>query len=61
MTKPLIHFLAVSLVIGFRDRKLNSSESFCAVGIRLNLLVKPDLKALENLSMINALVFKIAL
>jgi hypothetical protein len=61
MTRPLIHFLAVSLVIGFRDRKLNSSENFCAVGMRLNLFTKPDRRAMENLSNIFALVFTIAL
>ena len=61
MTKPLIHFLAVSLVIGFIERKLNSSENFCAVGMQLNLFIKPERRVIENLSNIFVLVFTILL
>jgi hypothetical protein len=46
-------------VIGFTERKLKSSENFCAVGMRPNLFTKPERRTIENLSKIFALVFKI--
>jgi len=43
--------------MGFIERKLNSSENFCAVGMRLNLFTKPERRTIENLSNIFTLVF----